>query len=72
MIQTVTDKTPHRDAMMKAINQYVNDQITRKHNRDHLLGNISKKVINTTLEGSNNVARAQPRIKKNRRSRKKA
>ena len=55
MIQTVPDKAAHKEAMMGAINEYVDEEVDQRRIGDNILGQLSKSVINKTLETALNL-----------------
>ena len=55
MTQTVPDKAAHKAAMMKAVREYVDEEIGNHGIDDNILTNIGKGVINKTIETALNV-----------------
>ena len=50
MTQTVPDKKAHKQAMMKAIKEYVDEKAQEKGFGDNILTNIGKAVVNKGIE----------------------
>ena len=50
MTQTVPDKEAHKEAMMKAVKDYVNEEAENRGFGDNILTNLGKSVVNKTIE----------------------
>lgn len=50
MTQTVPDKEAHKEAMMKAIKEYVDEEAENKGLGDNILTNLGKGIVNKTIE----------------------
>lgn len=55
MTQTVPDKAAHKEAMMKAITEYVDEEVDESALGDNVLGRLSKGVITKTIETALNM-----------------
>lgn len=55
MIETVPDKSEHKEAMMKAVSEYVDEEVDESGFGDRVLGRIGKGVINKTIEAALNL-----------------
>lgn len=52
MTQTVPDKKAHREAMMKAIKEYVDEEAENKGIKDNGLTRFGKNVVTKAIEGA--------------------
>ena len=50
MVKTVPEKKAHKEAMMKAIMAYVDDEARQRGIGDNILANLSKGIVNKTIE----------------------
>lgn len=50
MTQTVPDKEAHKEAMMKAIKEYVDEEAEDKGLGDNILTKLGKNIVNKTIE----------------------
>ena len=50
MTQTVPDKAAHKEAMMKAIKEYVDEEAESKGFADNVLTQLGKGIVNKTVE----------------------
>ncbi len=55
MILTVPDKAAHKEAMMNAVAEYVDEEVDDRGIGDNILGRISKGVITKTVETALNM-----------------
>jgi len=55
MTQTVPDKAAHKAAMMKAIEEYVDEEASNRGFGDNILTDIGKGVVNKTIETALNA-----------------
>lgn len=55
MILTVPDKAAHKEAMMNAVAEYVDEEVDNRGIGDNILGRISKGVITKTVETALNM-----------------
>lgn len=55
MIETVPDKAAHKEAMMKAVAEYVDEEVSESAVGDNVLGRIGKGVINATVRAALNM-----------------
>ena len=53
MASTVPDKKAHKDAMMKAVKEYVDEEATKRGFGDNVLSNLGKGIVNKTVEVNN-------------------
>ena len=50
MTQTVPDKQAHKEAMMKAVTEYVDEEVEQRGLGDNVLTNLGKSVVLKTIE----------------------
>ncbi|MBP1531438.1 MAG: DUF4359 domain-containing protein [Bacteroidaceae bacterium] len=50
MAMTVPDKKAHKQAMMEAVREYVDEEATRRGISDNVLTNLGKGIVNKTIE----------------------
>jgi hypothetical protein len=50
MAKTVPDKKAHKDAMMKAVEEYVDEEAEKKGMGDNVLTTLGKGIVNKTIE----------------------
>lgn len=50
MVSTVPDKKAHKDAMMKAVKEYVDEEAAKRGFGDNVLSNLGKGIVNKTVE----------------------
>lgn len=55
MTQTVPDKVAHKEAMMKAVKEYVEEEVENRGFDDNILTNLGKGVVNKTIETALNA-----------------
>ena len=50
MTQTVPDKKAHKEAMMKAIKEYVDEEATNRGFGNNVITSIGKSLVNTSIQ----------------------
>lgn len=55
MILTVPDKAAHKEAMMRAVSEYVDEEVDGRPIGNGILGTISKGIVNKTVETALNL-----------------
>lgn len=50
MASTVPDKKAHKNAMMKAVKEYVDEEAAKRGFGDNVLSNLGKGIVNKTVE----------------------
>lgn len=50
MAKTVPDKKAHKNAMMEAVKEYVDEEAAKRGIGDNVLANIGKGIVNKTIE----------------------